>query len=106
MISPVLIAELVLREQRARGMPRGRLEHGDDRRLLGARTQRRAPLPAFARGQPQRFEQDRFARAGFAGEHVQAGGEIQLGLFDQDDVADGQRGQHGPPLRRRSGTPC
>ena len=43
-----------------------------------------------ADGKPQRIQQDRFARPGFAGQDVKAGREFQRRLLDQDDIADGQ----------------
>jgi len=64
------------------------LEHGDDGGLLRAGTHRRAPLPPFACSQPQRIQQDRFARARLAGEHIQTRREGQLRLFNKNDVAN------------------
>ena len=69
-----------------------------------ARALRRArPHPgaaAPADRQAQGIEQDGFARAGFAGQHIQARREFQRGLFDQDDVTDSQRGEHNALLIR------
>ena len=31
---------------------------------------------------------------GLAGEHIQAGRKCELGFFDENDVADDERGQH------------
>ena len=44
---------------------------------------------AVAQHQPQRIEQDRLARPGFAGQHAQPGAEIEVQRLDQHDVADG-----------------
>jgi hypothetical protein len=43
-----------------------------------------------AHRQAQRIQQDGFARPGFAGQDIEAGGEFQRRLLDQDDIADGQ----------------
>ena len=75
-----------------------------------AAPDRRPANAAFPRGEAQRIQQDRFARAGFPGQHVQAGRELEFRPFDQDDVANGQRGQHGlllsDSLRTPPGMPC
>jgi len=55
-------------------------------------------LGAFAQRQPERVEQDRLARPGLAGEHAKPTLEGEVERLDQDDVADGKRGQHGPPV--------
>jgi hypothetical protein len=47
-----------------------------------------------AQHQPQRIEQDRLARARFAGQHAKASGKIEVKRLDQHDVADGECGQH------------
>ena len=63
-------------------------------------------VAARAERQRQRIEQDRFAGAGFAGQHRKAGGEIDVQPFDQDDIADRQVREHaesdrGLIVRRR-----
>ena len=79
-------------------MAGGKLDLGRDRRRrlpaahqpgVGARAQR----------QPERVEQDRLARAGFAGEHAEAGFEVEVERVDQHHVADDELPQHraGPP---------
>ena len=83
-----------------------RLEDGHDGRLIGARTQGRAALPAFAGGKPKASSRIDLPAPVSPVSTFEPGGEIQLGLLDEDDVADSQRGQHGPLLRRRSGTLC
>ncbi len=67
----------------------------EDRRggaLRRARTH--AGAATRAHGEAKRIEQNRFARTGFTGEHIQPRREFQRGLFDQDDVAHCQRGKH------------
>ena len=51
-----------------------------DQSGIGARAQR----------QPERVEQDRFAGAGLAGQHAEAGLELELEPVDQHDVLDGE----------------
>jgi hypothetical protein len=68
-------------ETRGDGRLRGALPHEPG---IGARTERQA----------QRIQQNRFARPGFAGQRAQPGAEFQIERLDQDDVANGQRGQH------------
>ena len=51
-----------------------------------------------AHRQAQRVQQDGFARAGLAGQHIEAGREFQRGLLDQNDVADRQRGEASKTL--------
>ncbi len=55
-----------------------------DQRRIGARAQREA----------QRVQQDRFTRAGLAGQYAQPGGKCQLQPIDKDDVPDGERDEH------------
>src|ERR1700719_1432007 len=54
-----------------------------------------ARVAARAERKRERIEQDGFAGAGFSGEHREAGREINVEPFDQDDVADREPGQHG-----------
>ena len=70
------------------------LEGGGDLALLGAVAHQRR-LAARAKRQRKGIEQDRFAGAGLAGEHSKAAAEIDVQPVDQDDVADGQAGEHG-----------
>jgi hypothetical protein len=73
---------------------RRELERGNHARLVLARADE-AVFRAVAQHQAQRIEQDRLARARFAGEHPQPAAELQLERLDQHDVADGQARQHG-----------
>ena len=76
---------------------------------LGARRARAelAHLETVAEQQAQRVEQDRLARAGFAGEHREARRELDVERLDDDEIADGQRAQHRGQIRNsfRSGAP-
>jgi hypothetical protein len=58
------------------------IENSSDHRSFRTGTDGRPASTAFASRQTERIQQDRFARAGFACEHVQAGRELQLRLFD------------------------
>src|SRR3546814_12088509 len=42
------------------------------------------------------LEEDGFAGPCLAGEDAEAGPELQVERVDEDDVADGKAGQHGP----------
>ena len=74
----------------------GKLEGGDHLALLHA-VAHQALVAARAQGQREGIEQDRLAGAGFAGQHGQAVGEIDVEPVDQDDIADGETGEHGFP---------
>ena len=71
------------------------IEGGDDHALVGGRPHQRAVGPGAQR-QAERVQQDRLARTGLAGQHVEAGLQRQRQPVDQDDIADGQADQHGP----------
>ena len=53
-----------------------------------------ARIAAAAERQREGIEQDGFARAGLAGQHREATGELDIEPFDQDDVTDRQTRQH------------
>ena len=53
-----------------------------------------AGIGAIPQHQPQRIEQDRLAGPGLASQHTQPPGEIEVERFDQNDIADGEAGQH------------
>ena len=73
----------------------------DRRRCLSAAHQ--PGVGARSQRQPERVEQDRFARAGFAGEHAKAGFEVEGERVDQHHVADDELPQHQrTPVRRVS----
>ncbi len=63
------------------------------RRLLGAVADKSA-LRTHAQRQSQRIEQDRFARAGLAGQHAEAAMESEIEPVDQHDVPDGESQKH------------
>ena len=65
--------------------------------VLARRDQ--AGIGARAEREPKRVEQDRFARAGFAGEHAKARLELELELLDQHDIVDGELPQHARSAR-------
>ncbi len=89
----VLGGNVVGGDQRAHGMAVGQLERGRHLPLLGAVTHQRH-VAARAERKGEGVEQDRLARAGLAGEHRQAGREIDVEPVDQDDVAYREPGQH------------
>ncbi len=68
-------------------------ELGRDGGLLGAGSHEARFGPAAER-QAERIHQDRFARAGLAGQHAQPRPERQRKALDQDDVANGEAEQH------------
>ncbi len=76
---------------------RGEFETGRNAGLVGAAPHQSA-VGAIAQHQPQRVEQDRLARPGFARQHAQSPPEGQVERFDQHDVADGEAGQHSASL--------
>ncbi len=75
------------------GMIRGQIEDGNNFAL-------RCPLshqfrtPAPTQNKTQRIQQDRFARAGFSREHVQAGLKRDVQPVDDQHVANVERAQH------------
>ena len=106
----VLGRDVVCGHERARRMVGRRLERRGHLPLLGALAHQR-DVAARAERQREGIEQDRLAGAGLAGEHGQAGGEIDVEPVDQDDVANREPGQHAWLLkhvvnaRTRSGHP-
>ena len=48
-----------------------------------------------AREQCERIDNDRFARAGFSGEHGESGAHFELDQIDDGEVTNLQVGQHG-----------
>ena len=84
----------MLGQQREGGMTRRWGEHGGDRGLLGAGPHQ-ALLGAGTECEAETVEQDRLAGAGFAGQDGEARTEAEVKAFDQHDVADRERRQHG-----------
>ncbi len=79
------------------------VEHRRDLALRCSSTHERA-IATPPQGKRQRIEQDGFAGAGFTREHGEALLEGKVQLFDQDDVADREPGEHGllcPVVRGR-----
>ncbi len=75
------------------GMIRGQIEDGNNFALrCPLPDQFRAPAPA--QNKTQRIQQDRFARAGFSREHVQAGLKRDVQPVDDQHVANVERAQH------------
>ena len=74
-------------------MAGGRGEGGGNRALRLPGPNQTGFRPEAA-GQAQAIEQDRFAGAGLAGQHGQAGSKSEVQPFDQDHVADRERDQH------------
>ncbi len=87
------IVEAVVGEDRRGRMPPGDVEHRGDLALLHAVADE-AGVAAAAERQRKGIEQDRFARAGFPGQHREATGELDIEPLDQDDVTDRQTRQH------------
>ena len=75
-----------------------------DVRLLGPRPDE-GRFPLRPEQEPDRLREDRLPGAGLAGDRVQAGRELELGLADEDEVLDAQAAEHGTEsregLRRR-----
>ena len=82
-----------LGQQCVRGMAFGQVENGGDLALLRAIAHQFRP-PAPAQHETQRVEQDRLARAGLAGEHVQTIAELEIEMRDDEHVADFKVTQH------------
>ena len=69
---------------------------GDHARLIGPGADQLG-FGAVAQHQPQRIEQDRFARPGLTREHAEPFPEIEVKRFDQHHIANRQPGQHVRP---------
>ena len=78
---------------------RRQVELGLDVRLVAVRPDQRR-VAARAEQQPDRLREDRLAGAGLAGDRVQPGRELELGLADQDEVLDAEPAKHAWMLRR------
>ena len=86
-------------QQLARRMVLRQIENRHRRALLRTGTYAGSRSRPRTGRQPQRIEQDGFAGAGFAGEHIEPGGERKLHILDQNEVADLERRQHRASLR-------
>src|SRR5436305_8062157 len=74
-------------------MSPGNIEGRCDLALLDA-VAHQPGIAAPAQRQRKGIEQDGFAGAGFAGQHREAPGKLDIEPFDQDDVTDRQTRQH------------
>ena len=54
-----------------------------------------AGIGAFAEDEAEGVDENGFARAGFAGEDVVAGAEVDFAVFDDGDLVDGELFEHG-----------
>ena len=81
------------RQQCARRMASRDVEDGRHLSLLEPLPDQRL-VAAAAQGQRESIEQDRFSGAGLAGERGKAVGKIDVEPLDQNDVANGQSGEH------------
>ena len=81
------------RQQRARRMTVRNIEDGRHLPLLKSLPHQRL-VAAAAQGQRESVEKDRFSSAGLAGERGQAAGKIDIKPLDQNNVANGQSGEH------------
>jgi hypothetical protein len=86
------------------GVKGGQVEFGCHLALIGASADKVRPC-APAQHEAQRIQQDRLARPGFAGQHVQTRLQGQRQAVDDQKIADIQRAQHGPCPRRQSHSP-
>src|ERR1041384_2850660 len=73
------------------------VEGGPDCAALRAGAQER-PVRALAEHEVERADDDRLARAGFAGDGVETGLEFQRQVGDAGQVCDARWGQHGSRL--------
>ena len=69
----------------------------DRRRLLAAAHE--VPGGASTEQQPDRFDEDRLAGTGFAGQDVQSGVEFDLNRVDHREMADAEETEHGESAR-------
>ena len=91
---PLLRVEALLLQDGERRVVAGQIELRRHGGLVGA-VAHQPRIGARAEREAQRVEQNRFARAGLAGQDAEALPEAQGEAFDQDDVPDRQRSQHG-----------
>ena len=85
---------------------RNLLKGGPDGGLLGTAANQ-FPGCTVAKNGVDGVDEDGFARTRFAGQHVQAGCELHLGLFDDRDIFNFQLCQHvDTPLLLKCGARC
>ena len=90
----IVTRKFVVGEPGLQRLERSGLELGADLAFLGA-LPHDARVAALAEHHRQRVDQDRFAGAGFAGEHREAGRELEIHPVDDHEIANVQRAQHG-----------
>ncbi len=88
-----IVVETVVLENRQCWMAPGQIEHGCHLALFGA-VAHQAGIAAATEGQRKGIEKNRFAGAGFTGQHCKTAGKLDIEPFDQDNVTDRQTGQH------------
>ncbi len=98
------VGEILRGEPRAQFRRLVAVELGGDFGSVGARTQL-PRLEAIAEQQRQRVEQDRFAGARFAGQHGEAGPELDLECLDDGEIANGKQAKHRFVVRRQTRAP-
>ena len=85
--------DVVCRRQSAHRVGARQVEGGGHLPFLGTVAHQRN-VAAGAERQRKGIEQDGFAGAGLAGQHGQAGRDIEIEPIDQNDVADREAGEH------------
>jgi hypothetical protein len=90
---PVVIGEPLLGEPGDDARPVRNLECRREFSALCAGPQL-PQLEAIAQQQAQGVEQDRFAGAGFPGQHGETAVELEVERLDDDEVADRQEPEH------------
>ncbi len=85
--------QVVLRQQAARRMLLGDVESRSHLALLGALAHQ-SGVAARTERERKRVEQDRFAGAGLTGKRGKAGAEVDVQAIDQNDIANGEAGEH------------
>ena len=89
-------------EHRMGRMRRQEVKRGGHLALLRPLAHQRG-IAARAQGKRERIKQDRFAGAGLAGQHGKPFGQIDIEPVDQDDVTDGQPGEHRAAMKEDKG---
>jgi hypothetical protein len=93
-----LRVEPAIGQQSCERSVRRQLERRLDDRAIGTGPDERAVAP-IARHQSEGVDDDGLSGAGFAGEDVQSGTELDDEVVDRHEVADAQRLEHGQRLR-------
>jgi hypothetical protein len=96
----VLLGEVVFAQPAQRFGVVAERESGVDVGTFGARADR-LRIGAVAKRQAERVEHDRLARAGFAGDRGHACVQVDVELFDEGEILDGQLDQHAGKVIRQ-----